>query len=135
MIGAATNLFLATNNKEYLLNASLIVHFMLTNEVNKTEYGLVLTDGNGCLGDCMEFKGPSIRYLTAYYQATKDQNVYNVLQACADSLWNLARNHESNAFSVSWTGPAPDYFEQISQQQYNTPVMALNLFASVCDSL
>jgi len=132
MIGAAVELYKVTGNNDYLSNASFIFQFVLNNEVNVTEYGLILTDGPTCGGDCTEFKGIAARYITEYYKITKDKMVYKMLQACANAVWNLARNPNTDCFSIPWNGPAPTTTEKVTESQQNSAIMALSMFAAVC---
>jgi predicted alpha-1,6-mannanase (GH76 family) len=75
MIGAATALYEATNNQDYLEKAKTIVSFVLSSETVTTSYGPVLDDGASCSGDCDEFKGPTFRYLSYYNSVVGDNQV------------------------------------------------------------
>jgi predicted alpha-1,6-mannanase (GH76 family) len=128
MIGAATELYLATGEARYLQDANHIAGFLLSNRLATTSYGKVLDDGTNqsCGGDCQEFKGPAYRYLMGLYQVTKNRSYLNVLKSCDDAIWNLARNPAEKLYSVSWAGPSMTSF---SEPQVTAAVMALNLFA------
>lgn len=133
MIGAATELYLATLNKQYIQNATKIVNFVLANEVESTTYGNVLSDGSNsqCQGDCQEFKGPAIRWLGKYYAITRDSRVSKLITSSALAVWNMARN-SGNLFSTSWSGPAPNPTDQVSEDQQNAAAMSLNIAAKYC---
>ena len=132
-IGGATELFKSTQDKNYLKKAAIVVSYILTQEVENSSFGNVLTDGdaNQCQGDCTEFKGPTIRYLAEYYQATGDNDVKQFILNSANAVWNLARN-EADLFAVSWSGPSPSPTDQVSENQQNAAAMALSAAAKVC---
>ena len=130
MIGAATALYEATQNSDYVTKAQTIVSFVLSSETVSTSYGLVLDDGASCNGDCDEFKGPTFRYLSYYNKVVGDAKVANLLTACVKSLWNLARNTESNCYAISWQGPAPQDTDMVTEAQTTAAVMAINIYAN-----
>jgi len=131
MAGASLELYLATGTASYLANANRIAGYLVNNEVTWTAYGPVLYDGanSGCSGDCHEFKGPAIRYLSRLYaQDTSKTQYYTVLKACADAVWNLAQETNDVIFSVNWAGPPQS---TVDEAQDNAACMALNRFAEV----
>ena len=129
MIGAAVELYDASGDSSYLINAQAIAGFLINNEVTPTAYGNVLYDGSnsGCGGDCHEFKGPACRYLLRLYtRDTSRTRYYDTLHASADALWNLARSAGSTLFAVNWAGPPQT---SADQAQDNAACMALSGFA------
>jgi len=131
MIGASLELYLATGTASYLLNAHRIAGYMVNVETAASPYGRVLSDGSNtsCGGDCHQFKGPAIRYLSRLYaQDTTKTQYYTVLRASAEAIWNLARETDLTIFSVSWTGPAQS---TVDQGQDNAACMGLSRFAQL----
>ncbi len=134
MVGAGLELYLATGDSTYLLNAHRFATYMTGNEVAATAFGRVLSDGDNssCGGDCHEFKGPAYRYLSRLYaQDPSRTSYYLVLKASADAVWNLARETNSTVFAVSWAGPPQTV---VDQAQENAACMALNRFAQLAGS-
>lgn len=130
MIGASVELYEATGNQAYLVNAHRLATFMLNNECIATPYGNVLYDGSnaGCGGDCHQFKGPAYRYLMQLYRKAPTRTAYyNVLKASADAVWHLARDPTNTVFAVNWAGPPQSFGDQ---GQNNAACAALNLFAN-----
>jgi predicted alpha-1,6-mannanase (GH76 family) len=131
MIGASLELYLATGTSSYLANAHQIAGYLVSHEVITTAYGPVLYDGNntGCAGDCHEFKGPAIRYLSRLYALdTSKTQYYSVLRASANAVWNLAQDTNSTLFAVNWAGPSQ---ATVDQGQDNAACMALNRCAAL----
>jgi predicted alpha-1,6-mannanase (GH76 family) len=131
MVGAGVELYKSTGDTNYLVNANNIAHFMVTQEVRPSAYGSVLYDGSnsGCGGDCHQFKGPAYRYLSLLYGQDSSRTEYRtVLKACADSLWNLARDTNSTVFAINWLGPAQT---TVDQDQDNAACVALSRFAQI----
>jgi len=136
MVGAATELFKVTHNSTYLSLAQKYASFMVTDMTVDTQFGPVLTDGTsaGCTGDCTEFKGPSYRYLIELYQTDPDnsKNIYGVLQASAQAIWQIARDSSRNLFSTNWAEDLPSS-AVVSDSQQNAACQALSLWARNSD--
>lgn len=82
---------------------------------------------------CMQFKAPAFRYLSALYTADATQaSLYAFLQDSVLSLWGSARTNASGAslFAIDWAGP-PQTTVYASQQ--NAAVTATNQFALLCE--
>ena len=128
MVGAALELYQATGEEQFLTTAESIAGFMTSNEVVRSRYGDVLSDGSNtsCGGDCHAFKGIAYRYLMRLYEETGRAEYGNVLRGSVDAIWNLARTPEDELFAVSWTGPPVTSY---SEPQTVAAVMALNLYA------
>ncbi|MCW5550577.1 MAG: carbohydrate-binding protein [Verrucomicrobiae bacterium] len=129
MIGASVELYEATGDSAYLINAHRLASFMLNQQCVPTAYGSVLYDGSntGCGGDCHQFKGPAYRYLMRLFRKDPSRTAYYiVLKASADAIWNLARDPANTVFAVNWAGPAQSSGDQ---GQNNAACAALNLFA------
>jgi len=117
MIGAASMISQAIpGNPSQWNEAKRYVQYLLDHETVNSKYGPVLTDGNGCKGDCKEFKAPTARYLRKFleigrrmYPGDSDlfDRVFKLLKGNAYSIANQAYNARDATFSTSWTGPAP----------------------------
>jgi predicted alpha-1,6-mannanase (GH76 family) len=106
VIGAALELFRATNDVKYINLAHQVAGYMIANEIVQAPAGSVLFDGTNatCTGDCPEFKGIGFRYLAALYDTDRTHAAYGaVLGASADSIWSVARS--SDLFGVDWSQP------------------------------
>lgn len=128
MIGAAVELWRATKDPAFLVDAEHIAGHMLAAETVSTSYGKVLFDGtNGqCGGDCQQFKGIGYRYLKSLYDNDYSHIEYGAtLRASAESIWALARA-PGNAFATDWAGPAT---ASASIDAQSSAAMALELFA------
>lgn len=131
MIGAALALERITGTSTYLTNANNFAKFMAVNEGISGAYGPLLYDGSnsGCGGDCHQFKGPAVRYLSQLYASgSRVQRYYTLLKGSADSIWNLGRNAAFTVFSVDWSGPPQT---SVDQAQDNAACAALSRFAQI----
>jgi predicted alpha-1,6-mannanase (GH76 family) len=106
MIGAAVALHRAAGLDSDLEEARRLAGFMLAHEVRPTAVGDVLFDGDGCAGDCEQFKGIAERYLAELL--AEDLGVPGVaalLAADAEAAWTVARDPETGEFAVDRNGP------------------------------
>jgi predicted alpha-1,6-mannanase (GH76 family) len=129
VIGAAVELYGATQDPRYLADANAVAGYMLSAETRMTTDGKVLFDGDNthCNGDCQQFKGIGYRYLTALAAADPSRPEYrDVLAASAQAAWNLARTG-GNVFAPDWAGPA---VTTTSIDAQSSAAMALSLYAS-----
>lgn len=132
MIGASLALYKATGDSHYLDNAKAVAKFMLASETEDTPDGPVLTDGTGqgCTGDCQQFKGIGYRYLDELDHVAPDPAVRAVLAASAASVWARARDPATDHFGTDWAGPPPTGPVTLAQQ--SAAAMALNRYAISC---
>ncbi len=128
MIGAATELWLATGEERFRQEARNIAGFLTTSVVRSTPLGDVLSDGSSssCGGDCHAFKGVAYRYLALLDSVASLPSARAVLDASGDAIWDLARNTEQTLFAVDWGGPPMSFH---SEPQSAAAVMALNIHA------
>lgn len=57
-----------------------------------------------CGADGVQFKGILVRNLVSLYDSSPSEQIRNLIEINADSVWEHART-EDNHFSVVWTGP------------------------------
>jgi predicted alpha-1,6-mannanase (GH76 family) len=128
-IGASLAMHTMTRDPKYMQHAHEFASFMIKHETAKTPYGDVLSDGNGCSGDCDAFKGIAYRYLTALYESDRSHAEYRaVLDSSAAAIWANARETASTTFGESWSARASG---KTSLAADAAAAMALNLAAGV----
>ena len=133
MIGAAVAMWQATGEAGYLDDAHAIASYLVYQEVAPTPLGDILVESGACSGDCRQFKGIAYRYLAELERVASDGPRYRaVLDASAYSLWEIARDPDTNMFGVDWAS-APSAGVPVSIQQQSSATMALNLHAALLD--
>jgi predicted alpha-1,6-mannanase (GH76 family) len=132
MIGAAVELYRATQEARYLEDARGYAARMRSAQTVEGSAGAVLYDGTneGCGGDCQQFKGIGYRYLDLLERFDPDPEIRALLQSSARSLWTVARDPQSGSFSTNWAeAPSGD---SVSIRQMSAAVSALSLDAAYC---
>jgi len=153
LIGAAVELYKATNDQRYLEIAGLTFQFMFQNETETGNGMTVLTDnGQSCSSDCDSFKGIGIRYIYSLWQTQdnlmKSENgkqfkknyshknekqqkqnlndqMKQLLLDCGNAVW---QNRNSFFFSVDWLyKPNSPYF----QATQASALMSLSILSSI----
>lgn len=103
LIGAATQLYMTSKDPRYLEIARHAYQFLITAE---SRNGVLYDGGDGCDGDCMQFKGIACRYVTQYAMVMNDTSVKSQIKHWATTIQNKAWNQNTMMFSVDWNGPA-----------------------------
>lgn len=103
VLGGLVELNRAAPNSAYLPSANKIAKAAIA----------TLADSNNvihefcepqCLPDGTQFKGIFIRNLRMLQEASPQDIYRNVIDSCANSIWNNDRN-EKGQFGVNWAGP------------------------------
>lgn len=132
-IGAAVALARATNDPSLLAFAHKAASYMLSEEVDPTPIGTVLSDGPcGSKGgdDGEQFKGIGARYLADLYLVDKSKTEYkDLLVRSSNAIWAYARDPKTSLISCYWPGPhQPDF---TSVNALSSAAMTLAVTASL----
>lgn len=106
VLGSLTELYYATNDKQYLTQANAIA----TSAINalKNNNSILTDPGCGsspCSGDSTQFKGIFIRSLQKLQKASPSQTYVDFVATNAASIWVNARDAGSGKLGVKWEGP------------------------------
>ena len=123
MIGAAVELYGATQDPQYLADAHAIAGYMISAE---TKNG-ALFDGTDthCTGDCAQFKGIGFRYLSELERIDPRPEEQAVLDASAQAIWDHARG-AGDLFATDWQGPT---MTPVPINAQSSAAMALNIYS------
>lgn len=143
LIGAAVEMYKATNDERYIEIATQTFEFMFQNETESGNGMTVLTDdGQSCASDCQSFKGIGVRYIYNLFQIQNNnhnnlkkpskiqqQQMKQLLLDCGNAAW---KNRDSFFFSVDWLyKPISPYF----QATQASALMALSILSSITTTL
>lgn len=126
IIGGLTDLYKATGNSNYLLQAEAIADAAISTLVGVSG---ILTEPSPCNPTCggtdvPQFKGIFIRNLAYLYDVNRKPAYLHFLFANARSVWTKARN-SSNQLGMSWAGP----FDSSDAVRQSSAIMALSELA------
>ena len=125
ILGGLTDLYKATGNTNYLIQAETLANSAITNLI--TANGVLLEPGevNGFGGeDVPEFKGVFARNLAYLYDEDHNQAYYNFLYTNAHSVWSLDRN-SANQLGMHWYGPV----DAADPARQSSAIMAVSALA------
>ncbi|MGH8023132.1 MAG: glycoside hydrolase family 76 protein, partial [Limisphaerales bacterium] len=123
ILGGLTDLYKATGDTNYLIQAMAIASSTITNLVDNK--GVLLEPcGGDCGGDGTQFKGIFQRNLTYLYDETRYAPFYNFLYTNAHAVWFNDRN-AFNQLGQLWDGP----YDTDDASRQSSALMAVDALA------
>lgn len=104
VLGGLVELNAAAPNQTYLESANNIAKAAIKTLADSNMVIHDFCEPNGCLPDATQFKGIFLRNLQILNRATPNSLYKQVINSCANSIWNSDRNSQ-NQLGVVWSGP------------------------------
>lgn len=104
VLGGLVELDKAAPNERYLESANNIAKAAIKTLADSNMVIHDFCEPDNCAPDATQFKGIFIRNLQMLQSATPNALYKQVINSCANSIWDHDRNSEGQ-FGVEWTGP------------------------------